>query len=161
MTGKRSGGGTRRYWCAVACQDHVQLARQGGFAQVCHGKRKHLRRMRAGDGIVYYSPSQTMGGKARCQRFTAIGTVKDERIYLVQVSPEFSAYRRDVFYFNADSTSIRPLLQEMSFTAGRDSWGYRFRLGLFEIERQDFELILSEMVPPPAASRTAMLEAAP
>jgi hypothetical protein len=46
-----------RYWIAVASAGHARRGRQAGFMQVCHGKGGPLRRLRAGDGIVYYSPT--------------------------------------------------------------------------------------------------------
>nr|WP_315485999.1 EVE domain-containing protein [uncultured Undibacterium sp.] len=44
-------------WIAVACAEHVAIGRELGFMQVCHGKASPLRRLRAGDKVVYYSPT--------------------------------------------------------------------------------------------------------
>ena len=52
-----------RYWIAVASADHVARGIAGGFMQVCHGKRAPLARIRPGDGIIYYAPTQTFGTK--------------------------------------------------------------------------------------------------
>lgn len=90
----------RRYWLAVASREHVQTGVRygqgaldsllelgacsifsrlhrvsGGFGQACHGKSNPLARMRAGDGIVYYSSVEKFGSKIKCQRFTALGSV--------------------------------------------------------------------------------------
>jgi hypothetical protein len=44
-----------RSWIAVACARHVGHGRACGFMQACHAKGGPLRRLRAGDGIVYHS----------------------------------------------------------------------------------------------------------
>jgi hypothetical protein len=59
-----------RSWIAVACAQHVARGRAGGFMQVGHGKGGPLRRLHAGDGIVYYSPTVSLKGKDRLQAFT-------------------------------------------------------------------------------------------
>jgi hypothetical protein len=135
-----------RYWCAVACREHVKRGVAGGFAQVGHGKRGALDRMKPHDGIVYYSPTDRMGkGSQKCQMFTAIGLVKDDRVYRFEMAPGFIPYRRDVKYFDAEDVPIQPLLQDLSFTRDRKSWGYKFRFGFFEIEQEDFVKILDRM----------------
>ena len=50
-----------RYWIAVACAEHARRGKELGFMQVCHGKGAPLRRLKAGDGVVYYSPATAMG----------------------------------------------------------------------------------------------------
>ncbi len=67
----------RGAWIAVACAEHVRRGREGGFMQVCHGKAGPLRRIRPGDGIVYYSPTIAFGSRVPYQAFTACGTVRD------------------------------------------------------------------------------------
>ena len=62
-------------WIAVASAEHVRIGRARGFMQVCHGKAAPLRRLSPGDGVAYYSPTETFGGKDRLQAFTAIGVV--------------------------------------------------------------------------------------
>lgn len=141
---ERSGS---RYWCAVACREHVKLGFEGGFAQVCHGKRQPLARMRPDDGIVYYSPTDLRKGGGKCQSFTSIGLVKDDHIYPVEMTPDFVPFRRNITYFDGVDASINPLLPHLSFTKGQQNWGYRFRFGLFEISPDDFVLILSLMNP--------------
>jgi hypothetical protein len=136
-----------RYWCAVACREHVKLGLKGGFAQVCNGRKQPLARMRPQDGIVYYSPTDRWEGGLKCQKFTSIGLVKDELIYPVEMASRFVPFRRDIEYFDADDVPIHPLLPHLTFTQGRRSWGYRFRFGLFEIDPDDFVLILSRMNP--------------
>lgn len=136
-----------KYWCGVVSREHIQQGVQGNFCQVCHGKRAPLARMAVGDGIVFYSPVLEFQGKEKCQRFTAIGTVTGEETYLFQMTPSFVPYRRDVTYHPCSEAPIRPLLDQLSFTAGLSSWGYKFRFGHFEITEADFKLIARNMLP--------------
>ena len=68
-------------WIAVASAEHVAIGRELGFMQVCHGKAGPLRRLRAGDQVVYYSPTHSFGGKDKLQSFTACGTVLEAISY--------------------------------------------------------------------------------
>lgn len=135
----------RRYWCAVASREHVKLGLKQGFAQVCHGRKQPLARLKPQDGIVYYSPTERFGEGGKCQKFTSIGLVKDQRIYSFEMAPGFVPFRRDIEYFETKDASIRPLLPHLTFTRGRTNWGYIFRFGLFEITRDDFILIFATM----------------
>jgi hypothetical protein len=72
---------TLRYWIGVVSKNHVARGVAGGFAQLGHGKRAPLARMRAGDWLIYYSPKMSMDGDEACQAFTAIGQVKTGEIY--------------------------------------------------------------------------------
>jgi hypothetical protein len=75
----------RRYWIAVASADHARRGRELGIMQVGHGKGAPLRRIHAGDGVIYYSPTVALGGKERLQAFTSIGFAKDDRIYQAEM----------------------------------------------------------------------------
>ncbi|GLR08434.1 EVE domain-containing protein [Mixta theicola] len=136
-----------RYWCGVVSREHIKFGEQGGFCQVCHGKRAPLARMAVGDGIVFYSPVVQFRGKEKCQSFTAIGTVIGEETYQFQMTPTFVPYRRDVAYQPCIDAPIHPLLDRLSFTKGLSSWGYKFRFGHFEITDDDFSMIAQAMLP--------------
>jgi len=144
-----------RNWIAVASADHARRGRAGGFMQVCHGKGGPLRRLRGGNGIVYYSPTVSFGGDDRLQAFTCIGFVKDERTYQVDMGGGFQPYRRDVNYVEADEASILPLLDRLELTCGKRNWGYPFRLGLVEITARDFAMISAAMNAAAAAAKPA------
>lgn len=137
--------GDRRYWLAVASSDHVRLGREQGFMQVGHGKGAPLKRPRAGDGVVYYSPTVTLGGKERLQAFTSIGVVADERVYQADMGDGFRPFRRDVTFAKAKEASILPLLDALDLTRGKRSWGYPFRFGFLEITQHDFDAIAAAM----------------
>src|ERR1700686_3466347 len=48
--------GARRFWIGVASRDHVNVGVKGAFIQLNHGKKAPLRRLKAGDGVIMYSP---------------------------------------------------------------------------------------------------------
>ena len=54
-------------WVGVASAEHVRKGRVSGFMQVCHGKESPLRRLKPNDGVIYYSPTVTFGGKDKLQ----------------------------------------------------------------------------------------------
>lgn len=139
-------GTDRRYWIAVASQDHVLHGCEGGFMQVCHGKAAPLRRINAGDGVIYYSPRTAMAGGEPVQAFTAIGVVRDDRIYTHRVAPGFIPHRRDVDFQPCASVAIQPLIDKLSFIRTKKSWGYVFRWGLLEIPQVDFDLIRAALL---------------
>jgi hypothetical protein len=135
----------RRHWLAVAAADHARRGKALGIMQVCHGKGGPLRRIRAGDGVVYYSPTLSFGGKDRIQAFTAIGMAENDHTYQVDMGDGFRPFRRDVNYVEANEASILPLLDRLELTRGKRNWGYSFRFGLVEIAKGDFEAIAAAM----------------
>jgi hypothetical protein len=135
-----------RYWIGVVSASHVRLGVHGGFAQLCHGKSAPLRRMNPGDWLVYYSPRTDFAKGEPLQAFTAIGQVEDDRVYEYRMSDSFVSFRRNIRYTNCKETKIGSLLEQLSFTRGNRNWGYLFRLGHFEIGREDFMTISGAML---------------
>ena len=139
-----------RNWIAVACAEHVARGRADGFMQVCHGKEAPLKRLRAGDRVVYYSPAQQMGSGPPLQAFTAIGRLRDRAPYRFDMGGGFVPWRRDVEYVKAAPAAIRPLLERLAFTQGVVSWGAKFRYGLFSVSTADMQCIAEAMGASPA-----------
>jgi hypothetical protein len=133
-----------KYWIAVASAEHARRGK-AGFMQVNHGKKAPLQRIRAGDGVTYYSPAETMGGKDRLQSFVTIGRVRDEELYQGVMGGDFVPWRRNVEYLEAAEAPIGPLLDTLEFTRGNRNWGYQMRFGLFEISEHDFRVIAGAM----------------
>jgi len=104
-----------KYWIAVASAEHARRGK-AGFMQVNHGKKTPLQRIRAGDGVTYYSPAETIGGKDRLQSFTTIGRVRDEEVYQGVMGGDFTPWRRNVDYVEASDAPIALLLDELEFT---------------------------------------------
>ena len=134
-----------RYWIGVASKNHVTRGVEGGFAQLGHGKKSALQRMRPGDWIVYYSPRTALEGGEPVQAFTAIGRVLERDAYVGDMGPDFKPWRRDVRYLPARDAAIRPLLEHLSFITDVTRWGYPFHRGHLEMTRADFERIAGAM----------------
>jgi len=135
-----------RFWIGVVSLSHVKCGELEGFAQLCHGKSAPLRKMRAGDWLIYYSPRTERSKGAPLQAFTAIGEVADDKVYEYQMSESFVPVRRNIRYLSCRELQIRALLDKLSFTRGNRNWGYSFRSGHFEIGREDFVTIASAML---------------
>lgn len=134
-----------KFWCGVVSREHGKAGEAGGFCQIGSGKQGPLARMAEGDGIVLYSPLLQYGDKEKCQSFTAIGTVTGRQTYAVTLTPTFAPFRRDVRYRASQDAPIRPLLDQLVITAGFTNWGFKFRLGHFELGEADFLRIAHAM----------------
>jgi hypothetical protein len=140
-------------WIAVASADHVARGLEWGIMQVCHGKAAPLKRIKPGDRVAYYSPTENFhragppGG--RCQAFTALGTVCAGEAYQVTMAEDFHPFRRDVLWQAHGRASILPLLEQLSFTRGKRSWGYAFRFGLIPATAADLDVIAANLSPIP------------
>jgi hypothetical protein len=134
-----------KHWIAVASADHARRGKALGIMQVCHGKGGPLRRVHAGDGVVYYSPTTAFRGKDRLQAFTMIGRAKGGEVYQADMGDGFRPFRRDVAYVEADEAPILPLLDRLEFTRAKKNWGYAFRFGLVEISKADFDTVAEAM----------------
>ena len=133
------------HWIAIASAEHVRLGRAAGFMQINHGKLAPLRRVKAGDLVSYYSPSEVMKVSDKFQSFVAIGQVKDNEPYAFDMGNGFVPHRRDVNWFAAKEASIRPLLHQLEFSKDNINWGYQLRFGLFKISSFDWDLIANAM----------------
>lgn len=151
------------YWIGVASRDHVLGGIEGGFCQFCHGKGWPLKKLKPGDGIIYYSPRELMKGGKPVKAFTAIGKVEPGNSYQREQAKDFVPTRRNVNYYSSRPASILPLLPKLSFTKGKRSWGFKFRYGFFQITESDYYLIKEAMkvdnVDKVVAPKTADLEA--
>lgn len=135
-----------RFWLGIVQREHVERGVAGGFAQVCHGKRGPLARMKPGDWLIYYSPKTALNGQP-LKAFTAIGQVQSGEPYSFQMTSDFVPYRRDVRFVAAQQAPIEPLLPYLSFSTGKPkpTWGYALRFGILELTAQDFQLIAQAM----------------
>ncbi len=134
-----------RFWIGVASRDHVMRGVAGGFCQLSHGKSAPVRRLSPGDWIAYYSPRTEMRAGDPVQSFTAIGRIKLGEPYAGDMGGGFHPVRRDVEWREAREAPIRALLDRLSFTSGKTSWGVAFRRGSFEVSEADFAVIATAM----------------
>jgi hypothetical protein len=96
-----------KYWIGVASRDHVNVGTAGGFCQLCHGKAAPLRRLKAGDRIICYSPRERMCDGEPIQAFTGIGEVAAGEPEAHDMGGGFVPYRRSVTYYKASDAPIQ------------------------------------------------------
>jgi hypothetical protein len=136
---------TERHWLAVASRDHVRIGVQGGFAQVCHGRRGPLSAMRVNDWLIYYSPGHVMGERGTLKAFTALGRIVDDRVEQVRLTDEFIPWRRSVHYEAPIlDVAVDELKDRLILTHDRN-WGYSLRRGLLPLASADFDVISASM----------------
>ena len=133
------------YWVNCISRDHVLRGVACGYTQADHGKNTRLKRLKAGDWMVFYSSKETFPDGPVLQAFTAIGQVTDDELYQVETAPDWHPWRRNMKFEDVQETSIRPLIDELSFIHDKQRWGYPFKFGLFQIPATDFELIRQSM----------------
>lgn len=141
-------------WIAVAAALHARRGRdapEGGYMQVCHGKRGPLARVQPGDRVAYYAPTIAMGGKDACRSFVSIGVVAAGEPYPFDMGGGFVPHRRDVRYVASREAPIAPLIPEFDFVEDPKRWGAKFRFGLFAIGDDDMRRIAVAMGVAPQA----------
>jgi hypothetical protein len=134
-----------RYWINTISKDHVQRGIAGGFTQADHGKNTRLKHLSKGDYIIFYSPKTSLKNGEALQAFTVVGQVDDSAPYQVEMTPNFHPWRRKVRFLESEKAKVKPLLKHLSFIKDKQRWGYPFRMGLFEIQKANFELIATAM----------------
>jgi hypothetical protein len=138
-----------QFWVGVVSREHVQRGVAGGFIQLNHGKKAPLQRMRAGDGVVMYSPRTSYPDGAALQHFTAIGSVVTGDVYQVEMAEDFKPYRIDVaFLEEALEAPVKPLVERLSFITSKAHWGTAFRFGYVKVPGEDFMRIAAAMQVP-------------
>lgn len=131
-------------WLGIVSREHVMRGVAGDYVQVCHGRAAPLRRMKAGDWFIYYSPVNEFKSKEKLQYFTAIGQIKTGKVYQVEMFEDFKPFRCDVaFCKGCKEVPIAKLKSNLSFTQG--NYGMLFRRGHIEIPIDDFHKIAKEM----------------
>lgn len=134
------------YWINTVSKDHLQRGIAGGFTQANHGRDTMLKRLKAGDWIVFYSPKTAYENGEPLQAFTAIAQVEDDELYQVEMFPGFKPWRRNVTFHKCTETPIRPLIGDLTFIKDKTHWGYAFRYGMFKISEEDFLLLKQAML---------------
>jgi hypothetical protein len=137
------------YWIGVVSRSHVLRGVAGGFAQMNHGKQAPLKRMKAGDGLIYYSPRESYPDGAPLQAFTAMGFIRTGEVYAYDMTPDgvpgFVPWRIDVDYQPVQPVPIKPLIAQLEFITDKTHWGALFRLGQVKISEADFRKIAAAM----------------
>jgi hypothetical protein len=143
----------RNYWIGVVSKDHVAIGVAGGFTQLNHGKAGPLERMRAGDGFAFYSPRTAYPDGAPLQAFTAIGRIRDGKVFQARQGlgttegriGNIEPFRLAVDYLPARDVPIKPLIEDLSFIRSKMHWGAAFRFGYLRVPEADFAKIAAAM----------------
>jgi hypothetical protein len=135
------------FWIGVASAQHARAGRDGGFAQLGHGKHVALQSIKKGDWIVYYCPREGISGGAVVQAFVTLGQVTSDAPYRAAQAMDFNPFRVDVDYLEgATPAPIKPLLDQLRLTRDRGAnWGIAVRGTKRRIEEEDMEMIAHAM----------------
>ena len=135
------------FWMGVASAQHARGGRDGGFAQLGHGKYIAVKSLGKGDWIVYYSPREGIGEGGAVQAFTTIGRVTSAAPYRVEQAMNFNPYRVDVEYLkDAEPAPIKPLLDELILTRALGAhWGMVMRGPKRRLDEADMRRIAEAM----------------
>jgi hypothetical protein len=127
-------------WLGVVSAEHVRRGVSLGIAQIGHGKRAGLARMRAGDTLIYYSPRERLRDGEPVRSFTAIGTIADDEIWQADEGT-FKPFRRRVSYDDsAQVTPIEAVKPQLDLTS-IPNWGIVLRRGLVKLSPHDVDVI--------------------
>ncbi len=126
-------------WLGVVSAEHVRRGVGLGIAQIGHGKRGGLARMRSGDTLVYYSPVERLGDRAPLRRFTALGTIADDDIWQADEG-DFMPFRRRVRYEDVRPVPLEEVKDRLRLTAS-PNWGYQLRRGLVPLDEEDVAVL--------------------
>jgi hypothetical protein len=134
-----------KFWINTLPKDLVMIGRKQGIVQAHHGTAAPLKRLKAGDKVVFYSPKTKSLGGIPLKAFTAVANITDERIGQIQLGEGAQPFRLTAEFEDCIEVPIVPLVAKLQFIHNKKSWGYLFQLGLFEINENDFILIYSKM----------------
>lgn len=132
-------------WINCLSKNHVLAGVEGGFTQAANGKADPMRRLSAGDVVIFYSEGTLFRAGERLQAFTAIGRVAGKDPFQTKVTPKLVPWRRRVEYVECEETPIVPLLPELAFVTDKEQWGASLRAGFFEISEADCHVIAAAM----------------
>ena len=130
-------------WLGVVSAEHVRSGMSLGIAQIGHGKRDGLARMKAGDILVYYSPVEHLGDRTPLRQFTAIGTVADDVIWQADEG-DFKPFRRRVRYDDTQPVLLEDVKPALRLTS-TPNWAYQLRRGLVLLDVADVAVLREAM----------------
>lgn len=130
-------------WIGVVSAEHVRRGVRLGVAQIGHGKRAGLARMKEGDTLVYYSPVERLGEGMPIRQFTAIGAVVDDVIWQAD-ERDFKPFRRRVRYEDARPVALQDVKPLLGLTTSAN-WEYQLRRGLVPLDAVDVSVLRESM----------------
>ena len=132
------------YVIGVANKAQVGIARQGGFVAFSHGREAAVRRLAAGDRVIYYAPRSDFDGDP-VQAFVALAEVTGDAAHERPFGDHGLGWVRDARFEPVTEAPVRPLLDRLSFVRDKSRWGMAFRQGKFAIGAADYRLIAEAM----------------
>lgn len=130
-------------WLGVVSAEHVRRAVDLGIAQIGHGKRAGLARMKAGDVLVYYSPVESIGDRDPLREFTALGVIEEGEIWQADEGGCFKPFRRRVRYEQFTPVPLGDVRSRLALTSAPNWGGYQLRRGLIPLDDNDVEVLRS------------------
>ena len=134
-----------KYWLSVVSKEHILNGIKNKWIMVCHGKERPLKRMKEGDWLINYSPTEKYGDKKPYQCFTGFGQITDGKTFQHQMDDSFHPFGMKIDWKPSNDISVRPYLKSLKFITNPKQWGFKFRLGHFEIPKKDFLLLTQDM----------------
>ena len=131
-----------RFWVGVVSKEHVLRGVEGGFCQVCHGKKAPLNRMKKGDYLLYYSSKYQLNGQEKLQAFTAVGKILDDTAYQVEMFEDFFPFRRDVSYYQPVKDCH---IEQVRTHPEWRQYASQIRYGHFEVSKEFFLYVFEQM----------------
>jgi hypothetical protein len=131
-------------WLGVVSADHVARGVGLGVAQIGHGRKGGVARMRPGDVLVYYSPRVSLGG-APLRTFTAVGRVADDEVWQADEGG-FRPWRRRVDYEPTAAPVPLADVQDVLDLCRVPNWGHQLRRGLVELTHHDAGVLCDALV---------------
>ncbi|EJF98912.1 hypothetical protein MEI_00079 [Bartonella vinsonii subsp. arupensis Pm136co] len=133
-----------KHWIAIISRDHARLAAKLGFLQVCHGKAGPLQKTSKGDEVFIYCPRSEMGTGKILQTIEFQCVFKDNNIYQVEQTPNFTPFRKDVLLNKQAKPVVLKEIQGLEFLSN-PRWGMLAKRGFFEITAYDATRIRKAM----------------
>lgn len=134
-----------RSWICVVSREDALVARATDAVRLSATGEQRLRRLRAGDGVLLYSPREQNKTGEKVQRFTAVGVVTGVAPYQRDDDLHGSWFRDVVFDRPTGEVQVRPLLGALSFVRDAEGWGIVFRPGFLSVTQADFDLVRRHM----------------
>ena len=137
---------TTNHWIGVAHLGQARAAAQAGFVAFSHGKESAAKKVLPGDRVIYYAPRDDFEGTP-VQAFVGLATVTGEVVCQIPMpGTDLAPWARDATFAKIREVPIKPMLEFLSFVKNPRYWGMAFRRSLFQIPKDDFELIAKALL---------------
>lgn len=134
------------YYLGIAEKNYVEMCVERGVVVLGIDGPSGVRKLKPGDGVVYYSPKTAPDGEV-LRSFTAIGEVVGESEYEMSFDSGTQLWVRNVEWKDgARQISIYDHLDALSWIKKPKNWGFYMRGSHRAIPGEDFALISGAML---------------